>query len=59
MLLIKIKQQDLLRNGQNISDSIAFFYESIHDLFEVTRLGKVALPKTKGQFSIYQHGKPF
>ena len=25
MLLIKIKQQDLLRDGENISDSIAYF----------------------------------
>ena len=25
MLLIKIKQQNLLRNGKNISDSIAYF----------------------------------
>ena len=25
MLLIKIKQQDLLRDGKNISDSIAYF----------------------------------
>ena len=25
MLLIKIKQQDLLRDGKNISDSVAYF----------------------------------
>ena len=25
MLLIKIKQQDLLRDGENVSDSVAYF----------------------------------
>ena len=33
------------------------------DIFEVqvkvTTLSTVGLPKTEGQFSIYQHGKPF
>ena len=38
MLSIKIKQQDLLHDGKNISDSIAYFYESyIYDLLNIPK----------------------
>ena len=37
MLLIKVKRKDLLRDGKNISDSIAYLQEYVYDLLNIPK----------------------
>ena len=53
MFLIKIEQQDLLRDGKNSSDSIAYFTRVYNNLFDILHISTKKFYKIKKTYKTY------